>query len=318
LTRSLLTFSRKQVINLQPVELNQIISKTDMFLKRIIGADIELRTTYVQDAVIVNADSGQIEQVLMNLATNARDAIPNRGLLSIETGIVEVDEEFVKNHGYGEPGRYASVSVSDSGDGMDETTCKKVFEPFFTTKEVGKGTGLGLSIVFGIIKQHNGFINVYSEPGIGTTFKILLPLIQATVMEKRADEDKIFEKGVETILVADDDALLRDLTEKTLGMFGYTVITAVDGSDAVARFKEHKERIDLVILDIIMPKMNGQEAFDEMRKINPAVKAIFISGYTSDIIRKRGLLVQGLEFIAKPLNLKQLLIKIRAVLGGDV
>jgi PAS domain S-box-containing protein len=318
LTRSLLTFCRKQVNHPQPVDLNHIIRKIDTFLKRIISEDIEFRTTFLQDALTIDADSGQIEQVLMNLATNARDAMPGGGLLSIETGAVEVDDEYIKTHGYGEPGRYACIAVSDSGEGMDEATCKKVFDPFFTTKEAGKGTGLGLSIVFGIIKQHNGFINVYSEPGNGTTFRILLPLIHSTAVEKHAAiEEEVIEKGVETILVADDDAFLRDLTEKTLRMFGYTVITAVNGSDALARFKENRERIDLVILDIIMPEMNGKEAFDEMRKIDPDVSAIFVSGYTSDIIQRRGLFEEGLAFVAKPLNLKQLLLKVRAVLREE-
>jgi hypothetical protein len=317
LTRSLLTFSRKQIIDPQTVDLNQIIRKIDTFLKRIIGEDIVFRTTFMQDVIAVKADSVQIEQVLINLANNARDAMPNGGLLSLETGTVEVDDEYIMANGFGEPGRYACISVSDSGEGMDQATCKKVFEPFFTTKEVGKGTGLGLSIVFGIVKQHHGFINVYSEPGSGTTFKILLPLIQTTVEEKHADEEENIEKGMETILVADDDAALRELAEKILTMFGYTVIMAVDGSDAVARFKANRDRIDLVILDIIMPEMNGKEAFDEMRKINPAVKGVFISGYTGDIIRKRGLMEQGIDFIAKPLNLKQLLIKIRDVLSRE-
>jgi PAS domain S-box-containing protein len=317
LTRSLLTFSRKQDTNPQPVDLNQIIRKTDRFLKRIIGEDIEFSTTFGQEFVTVNADSGQIEQVLMNLATNARDSMPEGGLLSIETGTVEVDDDYIKAHGCGEPGWHASVSISDSGEGMDEATCKKVFEPFFTTKEVGKGTGLGLSIVFGIIQQHNGFIDVYSEPGIGTTFRILLPLIKSAVTEKHAREEEVIKNGVGTILVVDDDASIRALAEKALSMFGYTVITAVDGNDALVKFKENKDRIDLAILDIIMPEMNGKDAFNEMRKIDPALKAVFISGYTSDIIRKRGLFEQGLEFVAKPLNLKQLLTKVHDVLGEE-
>jgi CheY-like chemotaxis protein len=317
LTRSLLTFSRKQDINLQSVNLNQIIRKIGKFLKRIIGEDIELKITFRQECVTVNADSGQIEQVLMNLATNARDAMPEGGLLSIETDTVELDDEYIEANGYGQPGRYACIAITDSGDGMDEITCKKVFEPFFTTKEVGRGTGLGLSIVFGIIKQHLGFINVYSEPGEGTTFKILLPITTSAAVEKYISEEKVLEKGVETILVADDDASIRELIEKSLGMFGYTVIMAVDGNDALDKFKENKDRIDLVIMDIIMPKMSSKDAFDKMKKINPAVKAIFISGYTSDIIQKRGLLEQGLEFVPKPLNLKQLLNKVRNVLNGE-
>ena len=317
LTRSLLAFSRKQVINPQPVDLNQTIKKVEKFLRRIIGEDIDLRTSICQDPLTVNADSGQIEQVLMNLSTNARDAMPKGGLLLLETGTAEMDAEFVKAHGYGESGCYAVISFSDSGEGMDETTCKKVFEPFFTTKEVGKGTGLGLSIVYGIIKQHNGFINVYSEPGKGTTFKIYIPLIPSKVAKIETSKEEILEGGTETILVADDDAALRELAEKFLGMFGYTIITAVDGNEALAVFKENKDRIDLVILDIIMPNMNGKNAFAEMRKINPAVKAIFISGYTSDIIHKRGMLDQDLDFVTKPLNPKNLLIKVREVLRGN-
>jgi PAS domain S-box-containing protein len=317
LTGSLLTFSRKQVINPQPVDLNQIIGKTEKFLQRIIGEDIDFKASICQDVLTVNADSGQIEQVLMNLATNARDAMPKGGLISLETGTVEMDEEYVKANGYGKPGSYAVISFSDTGEGMDETTCKKVFEPFFTTKEVGKGTGLGLSIVYGILKQHDGFINVYSEPGNGTTFKIYLPLIHAEVAVSPAGKEEILEGGTETILVADDDASLRELSEKFLVMFGYTIITAVDGLDALAKFRENRDKIDLVILDVIMPKMNGKDAFDEMRKINSDVKAIFISGYTGEIIHKRGILDQTLVFVSKPLNLRKLLIKVREVLGGS-
>ncbi|MBI2355408.1 MAG: response regulator [Deltaproteobacteria bacterium] len=316
LTRSLLAFSRKQIINPQPVDLNQIIGKTEKFLKRIIGEDVDLKTSITQDVLAVNADSGQIEQVLMNLAANARDAMPKGGLLLLETGMVEMDDEYVRAHGYGDPGCYALISFSDTGEGMDEIICKRVFEPFFTTKEVGKGTGLGLSIVYGIVKQHNGFINVYSEPGKGTTFKIYLPLIQPAFAEKHTGNEGVLKGGTETILLADDDASLRELAEKFLGMFGYTIITAVDGSDALARFSEKKDRIHLVILDIIMPKINGKEAFDEMRKINPDIKAIFISGYTNDIIHKRGMLDQGLDFVSKPLDPKKLLFKVREVLGG--
>ena len=316
LTGSLLAFSRKQIINPQPVDLNLIIKKIEKFLKHIIGADIDLRILVGLEELTVNADSGQIEQILMNLAANARDAMPYGGLLAFETGTVEMDADYVKAHGFGEPGCYAVISLSDTGEGMDETMRKRVFEPFFTTKEVGKGTGLGLSIVYGIVKQHNGFINVYSEPGNGTTFKIYLPRTQPTGTEREAGTEVLLEGGTETILVVDDDASMRKLAEKFLGMFGYRVITAVDGNEALDRFRENREMIDLVILDIIMPKMNGKDVFDEMKKINPDIKAIFISGYTRDIIHKRGLLDLSLDFVAKPLNPKKLLLKVREVLGG--
>jgi CheY-like chemotaxis protein len=286
------------------------------FLKSIIGEDIDLKVQSCPDALTVNADNGQIEQVLMNLATNARDAMPKGGLLSVETKTVKIDAEYIDTHGYGEPGCYAVISVSDTGEGMAETICKKVFEPFFTTKEVGKGTGLGLSMAYGIIKQHNGFIDVYSELGRGTTFKIYLPLIRSAHAKYQISKEEILEGGKETILVVDDDASLRQLSEKFLGMFGYTIITAVDGLDALVQFRENRNRIDLVIMDVIMPKMNGEDAFNEMKKINPAVKVIFISGYTGDIIHKRGMLDQSLFFVSKPLNPKKLLSKVREVLGA--
>jgi CheY-like chemotaxis protein len=181
---------------------------------------------------------------------------------------------------------------------------------------VGKGTGLGLSIVYGIIKQHNGFINVYSQPGIGTTFKIYLPLIQTVAGEKQEIKEDAITGGNETILVADDDALFRELAERVFSMFGYTVITATDGHEALAAFKENRDKIDVVILDIIMPKMNGKEAFDEMRNIDPGIKGLFVSGYTGEILQKRGLIEQNLNFLSKPVNPKELLIKVREVLGG--
>jgi len=316
LTGSLLAFSRKQVINPRPVDLNQIIHKIEKFLKRIIGEDIDLTSCIHRQALVVDADIGQIEQVLMNLAANARDAMPRGGLLSLETGTMEMDAEYVKINGYGEPGRYAVIALSDTGEGMNESVRKKVFEPFFTTKEVGKGTGLGLSIVYGIVKQHNGFINAYSEPGKGTTFKIYLPLTQSAIADQQVGRQEALEGGKETILLADDDTCLRELAEKFLGMFGYTVITAVDGNDALARFSANKDRIDLVILDVIMPNMSGKEVYDRIKEIHSAVKAIFISGYTGDIIHKHGLLDPNLVFVSKPLNPKDMLIKVREVLDG--
>jgi PAS domain S-box-containing protein len=314
LTKSLLTFSRKQISNPQPVDLNEIITRIGKFIKPVIGADIDLKIASAHDLLAVKADAGQIEQVLLNLATNARDAMSNGGLLTIETEPVLLDSDFMKAHGYGEPGEYARISVSDSGCGMDETTLKRVFEPFFTTKAVGKGTGLGLAMVYGIIKQHNGFINVYSEQDVGTTFTIYLPLITSAIMEETAGEEELPEKRTATILVADDDPSVRELSEKVLGMFGYTVITAEDGDDAVRKFQENKDTIDLVVLDIIMPKMNGKEVHDKVKDIRPAMKTLFISGYPADFITSRGMLDEKIELIEKPFNPRTLLRKVREVL----
>jgi PAS domain S-box-containing protein len=316
LTRSLLAFSRKQIMKFQPVNLSRIIKNIEKFLQRIIGEDIAFKMIFHQDLLTVNADCGQIEQVLMNLAVNARDAMPHGGMLTIETGFALMDTDFIKTHGFGEAGEYALVTITDSGAGMDEITRKRLFEPFFTTKELGKGTGLGLSIVYGIVKQHNGFVGVESEQGAGTTFSIYLPLIKTDIEGKAAHTDEILRKGTETILLVDDDVLVLDLAETVLDQSGYTVITALNGLDAVKIFSENREMIDLVILDVIMPKMNGKEALAEIRKIRPDIKAIFISGYTTDIIHSRGMLDESMEFIAKPLRPINLLQKVREVLDG--
>jgi PAS domain S-box-containing protein len=314
LTKSLLAFSRKQLINPQPVDLNQIIRKTDKFLHRIIGEDIDLKTPLSQEVLTVNADSGQMEQVLMNLAANSRDAMPSGGTLSIMTGVADIDADFIRAHGYGGPGRYARMCISDTGEGMEDATRKRLFEPFFTTKELGKGTGLGLSIVYGIIKQHNGYINVYSEPGVGTTFNIYLPLICSLIEADAAGSDEIPAGGTETVLLADDDKMLRELSAQVLSQFGYTVITAADGREAVDKFNEFKETIKLVVMDVIMPNMNGREAMERIRKISPSCKVIFISGYTADIIHARGLFDENLEFVSKPLSPLNFLKSVRKVL----
>jgi len=260
------------------------------------------------------ADSSQIEQVLMNLANNARDAMPDGGLLTMGTELVELGEEYIKTHGYGKPGMYALISVTDTGEGMDENIREKIFEPFFTTKEVGKGTGLGLSMVYGIIKQHNGYINVYSELGKGTTFKIYLPLTTAEVEETKPTEPTITIGGTETILLAEDDADVRTFTKSVLEEFGYTVIEAGNGEDAVKRFIENKDKVQLLLLDVIMPKKNGKEVYEEIRKTRPEIKALFMSGYATNIIQKKGILEKGLNFILKPISPTKLLRTIREVL----
>ena len=314
LTQALLAFSRKQIISPKPADLNEIIRGVKSILSRIIGEDIELSIVLTDQDMIAMADSSQMEQIFMNLATNARDAMPNGGSLVISTSRVELDNEFIKVHGYGKPGYYALITCEDTGYGIDEETEKKIFEPFFTTKEVGKGTGLGLSMVYGIINQHGGHINLYSKPGIGTTFKMYLPLIQSKVEETEPATVSVLKGGEETILIAEDDVQVRELTKEVLAGFGYKVIEAQDGVDAVKVFNDNKDEVQLLILDVIMPKKNGKEAYNEIKDISPEIKAIFMSGYTADMIHKKWILEEGLNFISKPILPDQLLKKIREVL----
>ena len=316
LTNSLLAYSRKQPMRPVPLDLNGSIRNTEKFLARLIGEEIELATRLCQERLVVLADRGQFEQVLMNLAANARDAMQRRGSLIIATGKLHLDQDFVRLHGYGRPGSFAIISVSDTGSGMDQATRDKIFEPFFTTKEVGQGTGLGLSIVYGIVKQHDGYINVYSEPGKGTNFNIYLPVIEG------AEEvpDVLQQQpagGTETILLAEDDAGVRALMKSVLSGSGYRVIEATDGADAVEKFLANRERVDLLVLDVVMPKKNGKEALLEICVFDPKVKAIFTSGYTADIMDKNGLVEEGGHLITKPLLPNQLLGKVREVLDSN-
>jgi signal transduction histidine kinase/PAS domain-containing protein/ActR/RegA family two-component response regulator len=317
LIQSLLAFSRKQIMNTAAVDLNQIIRKVDTLLARIIGEDIELKIVLTEGVLIVKADHLQIEQVLMNLANNARDAMTQGGEFTIETEIAVLDTAFIKAQGYGKTGRYALIAVSDTGTGMDERTAERIFDPFFTTKEVGKGTGLGLAMVYGIIKQHEGYINVYSEPGRGTTFKIYMPLISAKVEEVPPEGICQIEGGNETILLAEDNAEVRTSTRAVLEECGYKVIEAVDGEDAISKFIKYKDVIQLVILDVIMPKRNGREVYEEIKKIMPRIKTVFTSGYTADIIHQKGILSEGAGFIYKPTAPDAILTKVREVLDKD-
>jgi PAS domain S-box-containing protein len=314
LTQALLAFSRKQIINPKPVNLNEISRRLGKLLSPIIGEDIELSIFLTDKDLTVMADPAQIEQVLMNLATNARDAMPGGGSLTIRTELTQLDHEFIKLHGFGKPGPYAFLSVEDTGIGIDEKTKERIFEPFFTTKEVGKGTGLGLAMAYGIIKQHDGYITVYSEIGKGTIFKICLPLIKSTVEEEKEAILPKIERGTETVLVAEDDAQVRELISEILTGSGYTVLDAENGEDAIRVFYENKDKIHLLILDVIMPKKNGKEVYDEIRKVEPHIKAIFISGYDENLIHKKGVLEKELDFISKPISMEKFLRKIREVL----
>lgn len=316
LISGLLAFSRKQIMNPRKIDLNRTISDAGKFLRRIIGEDIQFKTAFEEKSLPVFADGGQIAQMLMNLATNARDAVTSGGLLSIETSLKELDEHFIHSHGYGSPGKYAQITVSDNGTGMDEKTRQRIFEPFFTTKESGKGTGLGMAIVYGIVKQHNGYINVYSEPGVGTTFRIYLPVIGAdAVSNENIAAGAMPPQGSGTILIAEDDPAVREMEAAMLRNFGYDVILAADGLDAVRKFSENRSRIQLVIMDMIMPGLNGKQAFDEMRKLQPDARAIFVSGYSADIVRSRGEIDENAELVMKPVQTAELLEKIRNTLN---
>jgi len=314
LTRSLLSFSRKQIISLRPINLSEAILRVEKLLHMLISEDIELKTMVPYENLTVMADPGQIEQVLINLCTNARDTMPDGGRLTISADIAELGYEFKKNHGYGEPGLYALMSVSDTGTGMDENTKARIFEPFFTTKEVGKGTGLGLSIVYGIIKQHNGYISCESEINKGATFKVYLPLVESGSEITESSISGFVTGGTETVLVAEDDPDVRDGTKSILEEFGYTVIEAVDGDDAIIKFIENKDSIHLLLFDVIMPGKNGREAYNEIKKIRPDIKVLFMSGYTADIINKKGIQEEGISFMSKPVSPTMLLTKIREVI----
>jgi PAS domain S-box-containing protein len=316
LTKGLLAFSRKQIINPRPVNISDIIERVGKLLVRLIGEDIRLETKLAASDLVVIADSGQIEQVLMNLATNARDSMPDGGLLRIETRLVTLDEQFIVAHNYGKAGAYAQITLTDTGTGMDAKTAEMIFEPFFTTKEMGRGTGLGLSMVYGIVKQHEGYINVYTEPGQGTAFKIYLPLAGRTQQSNEAPRDlpKPLRGGAETILVAEDDPSIRQLAKSVLEEFGYTVVEASDGEEAIEKIRAGQDRIKLLLLDVIMPKKNGKEVYDEAKKLVPGIKVLFASGYTADIIHRKGIVEEGQDFISKPLSPGELLKKIREVL----
>ncbi|NVN99140.1 MAG: response regulator [Geobacteraceae bacterium] len=318
LTQSLLAFSRKQISERKPVELNTIIRKVEKFLLRVIGEDVAIHLTLAEQEFPILADAGQLEQVFMNLATNARDAMPHGGSFMIKTSCVELDGNFITADGYGKPGSYVTISVADTGTGMNEETKEKIFEPFFTTKEVGKGSGLGLAMAYGIINQHEGFINVYSEPGKGTTLHIYLPLINSSTIdgEKKAEEPYP-QGGTETILLAEDDPHLQPLSVLILEQMGYKVITASNGEEAVAKFMENRDKIQLLLLDIMMPKKSGREAADEIRMVDPTVPVIFISGYSSELLREKGLIEEDAAMINKPMTPNVLLKKVREILDKE-
>ncbi|MCR4319981.1 MAG: ATP-binding protein, partial [Candidatus Brocadiaceae bacterium] len=318
LVQGLLAFSRKQGSSQNPVPINRIMLEVKTLLSRLIGENIVLNIVPAKKDCVVMADCGQMEQVLINLATNARDAMPRGGTLTITTEVIELDDVFIKVHGYGEIGKYVLISVKDTGMGIDKETLRRIFQPFFTTKEVGKGTGLGLSIVYGIIKQHGGYINVESELGKGATFRIYLPVItKSTAEEGKPTPLPAYLSGTEMILVAEDEEDVRTLAKSLLEEAGYKVIAAVDGYDTINKFIENKDNINLLLLDVIMPTKNGREAYEEIRKIRTDIKALFMSGYSESVIHKITVLKEGFHFISKPFSQTALLKKVREILDNE-
>lgn len=319
LTHGLLAFSRKQISNLTRVDLNEVVKRVEKLLARLIGEDIQINTILSEQEIPLMADSIQLEQVLMNLSTNARDAMPDGGNITITTELVTIDASFILNQGFGEKGTYALLTFSDTGNGMSAETTKRIFEPFYTTKETGKGTGLGLSIVYGVIKKHGGYVTCQSSPGKGTTFCIYLPLTFNRSVEQSEDKPTIpFCGGNELILLAEDDNTMRLLTKELLEEFGYTVIEVADGCRAVEQYRERSDSIQLVILDAVMPGMKGMDAYSEIHKINPHARVLFCSGYNLDMIEGVDKLSQNLHFIAKPFVPKELLMKVREVLENAI
>jgi PAS domain S-box-containing protein len=312
LIQSLLAFSRQQPFALTPLDMNDTITEMEKLLGRLLTEDIELRTSLTDDDTIVMADKSQMDQIFFNLVTNARDAMPKGGMLAIETATAAIDAAFIKIHGFGKKGKHIKITISDTGVGMDETTKGKIFDPFFTTKEVGKGTGLGLATVYGIVKQHEGYVTVESEPNQGTTFNIYFPTAKMKVNEEQ-DTATPIRKGNETILIADDDNEIRHLVRDALQAYGYSTVEAIDGEDAIDKYK-HNWPIDLIVLDVVMPKKNGREIYEEIHNIDPHIKVLFISGYTRDIVLDKGIESGEFDFMAKPLLLDELLQKVREML----
>jgi len=316
LTQSLLAFSRKQVIHPKPINVNKLIRRLEALLSRLIGEDIKLKTEVPIHELFVMADSGQFEQIIMNLATNARDAMPAGGELRIAVEIEEIDNDFIEKNGFGMLGKFVHISVADTGTGMEESIRDKIFEPFFTTKKVGNGTGLGLSIVYGIISQHGGYIDVRSVIGKGTTFNIYFPAISEIVEENRPKPATALMAGTETVLIAEDDENIRNLNATFLQELGYRVLTAVDGYDALEKFNENKDKIDIVILDVVMPGKNGKEVYDRIIETRPTTKVLFTSGYTADIISSKGIREKEFDFLAKPHQPVELSRKLRKMLDN--
>ncbi|HXF96086.1 MAG TPA: ATP-binding protein [Gemmatimonadales bacterium] len=319
LTRQLLAFSRQQVLDPVVLSVNELVEDIDKMLRRLVGEDVELRVSLARDAGNVRADAVQLQQVLMNLVVNARDAMPTGGKLLIETANAELAQQYADGDRLVAPGPYVMLAVSDTGVGMDAGIRARIFEPFFTTKERGRGTGLGLSTVYGIVKQSGGYIWVYSEPGRGTTFKVYLPRVDAPAqVPARAAEVGGSPGGSETILLAEDDELLRPLARGLLQKLGYTVLEAKNADQALAMGRDRGGAIDLLVADVVMPGGSGRELATRLAEARPGLKVLYMSGYTDDAIVQHGMLEPGLHFLQKPFTPSVLARKVREVLDAPV
>jgi two-component system, cell cycle sensor histidine kinase and response regulator CckA len=317
LTRQLLAFSRQQVLAPKVLDLNSVVGNMDKLLRRLLGEDIDLFTVLEPGLARVKADPGQVEQVIMNLAVNARDAMPNGGKLTIETANVDLDENYIRDHASVKPGAYVMVAVTDTGSGMTDKVKSRIFEPFFTTKEIGKGTGLGLSTVYGIIKQSGGYIWVYSEVGIGSTFKAYLPAVDAPAELPAGTTQPPARRGSETVLLVEDEDGVRALMRQVLHKHGYNVLESRHGGEALLMCERHSGKIDLLLTDVVLEQMSGRELAERLIKVRPEMKVLYVSGYADDAIVHHGVLNAGVAFLQKPFTTEALARKIRYVLDGS-
>ena len=316
LTRQLLAYARRQVLEPKNIDLNLMVNETTTLLQKTIGEQIDVKMVLAPDLQITRADPSQIEQVIMNLCFNARDAMPKGGHLLIETRNVELDSHYCERRTDTQPGRYVQLSVSDTGTGMDPGTIERIFEPFFTTKEIGKGTGLGLATVLGIVKQHGGLVDVYSEPGKGTAFRVYLPACEGAAEPLHHADNAPVRGGKETILVAEDHEGMREMARQILETLGYHVLLARDGEEAVHRFAEHQNDISLVLLDVIMPSLDGIDAYEKICNVKSGVPVIFTSGYSDHGPVLASLTRKGATILQKPYGSKVLARRVREILDG--
>jgi two-component system cell cycle sensor histidine kinase/response regulator CckA len=315
LTRQLLAFSRKQLLELKVVDVNAIVLDMERLLRPLIGENVELTTSLAPDAAHTRADAGQLEQVLMNLVVNAKDAMTRGGKLTIETRNIVVDENHRRGQTFIRPGHYVLLAVSDTGMGMDKETQSRIFEPFFTTKEKGKGTGLGLSTVYGIVKQSGGYVMVQSEEHRGSIFHIYLPRVDGVAEKHAAPVARAALGGTETVLLVEDEDSVRQLVRDTLAAKGYRVVEAENGEAGMTAAAQHEGEINLVITDVVMPGMDGRELVKQLVQVRPGTKVLYLSGYTEDAILSEGTIEKGAAFLQKPFTLQNLSRKVREVLG---